>query len=98
MTEDLRPIPRLPLDTARVNSFTSSNLDAIIVDEPGEPVAQTSLIETRTETRYAPVYYCQIYHALVVKVQETVADAETEAAVVMARFDNGNPVPPQSGR
>lgn len=96
MTDDLRPLPRLPLDTAQTEATLSDGLNVYTVEEPGESVVYISMIETKTPVKNAPVSYCELYNKAVSDLYDTVANAITNgAAPVTDRFKYDNPVPPQ---
>ena len=92
---DNRPLPRLPLDTAETEAVASDGLDIFIVSEPGEPVFQIPMIETKTPTYNAPVSYCEVYHKPISGVWTTRDEAIAEGEIVTGHFKFDNPVPPQ---
>ena len=95
MPEDTRPIPRLPLDTASVTAYKPGELNAMLVEEPGEPIVHVGLLETRTPEKYAKPAYAAIYNRSVGAIHANVAAAQTEAEKVLTLFDNDTARPPQ---
>ena len=95
MPEDLRPAPRLPLDTADYVTAKQSGLDVFVNFEPGEPVAQVSLLETNTPQYWASAFDRQVYRRAMVAIFADSDAAFVETAPVMAEFANVTPRPPQ---
>jgi len=97
MPEDLRPAPRLPLDTALVTGTEQDGLGGMIVSEPGEPLFQISLLQSPTPNYWPSAFDRQVYHKPLAQVYGTLAEAEAAAAVALTRFATTQPPkPPQA--
>jgi hypothetical protein len=95
LPDDLRPLPRLPLDTAVLTGYVSSGLEAVLVSDAEGTVAQVSLMQTRTPRYYAPSYYAAIYDKRILAVQPTVGDHQSVIDFIFSRWSGNRPVPPQ---
>lgn len=99
MTEDLRPAPRLPLDTADyVATSVSGNgvaLDGFVNFEPGEEVYQISLLETRTPLYWAAAHDRQFFDIDMAVIWPDAASALAVIEPVLTEFTKVTPRPPQ---
>jgi hypothetical protein len=94
MAEDLRPVPRLPLDTAQTEVNPSNGLNVFTVEEPGESIVQVSLIETPTPNYNAFVGYAQTaYHWPIEQLFPDVNSALLEAEEVTSQWVEGPGIP-----
>ncbi len=96
MSVDLRPPPRLPLDTAEYVAVQEATLNGFIVYEPGEPVYQISLLQTRTPQYFPSAWNRAVYKKALNHHFETQQEAEDAARPVLREFLKDDPRPPQT--
>lgn len=94
MPDDLRPLPRLPLDTADYVLVNEGNLDGFIAFEPGELIWKITLIQTRTPEYYASPHDRQVYDIKLTQDYDNQADAEDTLRRTLIHFDQLAPEPP----
>lgn len=95
MPDDLRPAPRLPLDTADYITTRVAGMDGFINFEPGEPVYQVSLLNTQTPEYYAPAHDRQLYGMMVTDIHPDERSALIAVQPILVEFANTTPRPPQ---
>lgn len=95
MPEDLRELPRLPLDTADYVAIKEGDLDTFITFEPGEPVYQLSLLDTLTPEYWPSAFGREVYDRDLSAIFPDQADAEAAARPVLQEFAKLEPRPPQ---
>ena len=95
MPEDLRPAPRLPLDTAETAVIQEGVLDAFISFEPGEPVYQVSLLQTLTPLYYPSAWDREVYEKELSVIFPDQPSLETVVRPVLVEFNKTTPRPPQ---
>ena len=96
MTDDLRPAPRLPLDTAEYVAIKEDVLDSFIAFEPGEPVYQVSLLNTRTLNHWPAAWDREVYEKGLSAVYGDQQSAEDVVRPVLREFLKTDPSPPQT--
>ena len=95
MSEDLRPAPRLPLDTADYVDTQVNGLHGYITFEPGEPVYQVSLLQTRSPYYWPSAFDRQVYDKDLVAVFDNERSAFIVVGNTLSEFSKENPRPPQ---
>lgn len=95
MPEDLRPAPRLPLDTAETLSFSEGSLNAFVAREPGEPVYQVSLLQTLTPVYYPSAFNREVYEKKLSVIFPDQPTLENVVRPVLQEFLKTTPRPPQ---
>ena len=95
MPEDLRPAPRLPLDTAETAVFQEGVLDCFLAFEPGEPVYQVSLLQTLTPNYYPSAWNREVYEKELSVIFGNQTDLEAVVRPVLVEFNKTTPRPPQ---
>ena len=95
MPEDLRPAPRLPLDTAEVTSFRQGELNCFLAFEPGEPVYQVSLLQTLTPNYFPSAWNREVYERELSVIFPDQPSLEAVVRPVLEEFNKTSPRPPQ---
>lgn len=94
---DTRPAPRLPLDTADYVAVKEGALDGFITFEPGEPVYQVSLLQTRTPNFWPSAFGREVYDRNISAVFPDQPAAEARVRPLLTVFAKTDPKPPQAG-
>ena len=94
---DLRPAPRLPLDTTVVTVVTVGELGTVISSDPAEGgVSQISLLQTQTPTYWPSAIDRAVYSKEIAGTFDTITNAALAATPVLEEFAKDNPKPPQN--
>lgn len=96
MSEDTRPPPRLPLDTASYAAVKEGTLDGFITFEPGESIYLTALLGTQTEKKWVSAWDRAVYDARLPDVFPDQGTAESVIRPVLREFGVAEPRPPQT--
>lgn len=98
MPDDLRPLPRLPLDTAVTTSIQEGALVACVVSEPADGVHYATFLQTRTTLHYPSAAECSIYDKDLNGTFPDHASVQSVVIPVLQEFAKTTPRPPQFPR
>ncbi len=93
MTEDLRPAPRLPLDTTVLHETKEGDLIAVTGEDPDTGPFQVSLLQTRTQRYFPSAFDRETYDRGLTLLFENMGEVEAVVRPVLQEFAKETPRP-----